>query len=254
MTYHIDTTTYNKAKTYPVYHGYATRPSAPTAIVVHSTEGAKGQTLQSAAGYLYNSADVSADFLIGKGGEIIQFLDSRIYQAWHAGGQQSNGTWTAQPAYSNPHSIGIECLHASGESWPAAQKDALAWLLEKLTHDYMIAVPSIETHGQIAIAGPYQRKSDPTNWSHADFIAWRDTVLAPVPTYVAWRVVAPCAVLTARAPDAPLAGGPDNGMTWLAAGDVINVGQEQDGYLWVSDSATTEPGIGFLPASYARPV
>jgi len=254
MTFHIDTTSYPKAKTYPVYHGYATRPYAPSAIVVHSTEGTKGQTLQSAAGYLYNSADVSSDFLIGKAGEIIQFLDSRLYQAWHAGGQQSNGTWTAQPAYSNPHSIGIECLHASGESWPAVQKDALAWLLNKLTYDYQIPIPAIETHGQIAIDGPYIRKKDPTNWSHQDFIAWRDTVLAPAPAYSPYTVVAPCAVFTSRSPAAPLAGGPDNGQTWLSVGDVINMGQEQDGWLWVSDSPTTEPGIGFIPSSYAKPL
>jgi hypothetical protein len=180
-SFSIDTATYDKAKTYPVGHGYTTRPYVPSSIVVHSTEGAVGQTLQSAASYLFNSPDVSSDFLIGKHGEILQFLDSRTYQAWHAGGQQANGTWTAQPPYSNPHSIGIECLHASGETWPAVQKDALAWLLAQLTHAYHIPVPSIETHGQIAIAGPYQRKQDPTNWSHSDFIAWRDTVLAPAP-------------------------------------------------------------------------
>lgn len=254
MSYTIDSTTYPKAKTYGVGHGYATRPSAPTAIVVHSTEGAIGQTLQSAASYLYNSADVSSDFLIGKAGEIIQFLDSRIYQAWHAGGQQQDGSWTAQPAYSNPRSIGIECLHAKGESWPAVQKDALAWLLGKLTHDYTIPVPSIETHGQIAIAGPYDRKTDPTNWSHSDFITWRDSVLAPVPTYRPYTVLAPCAVFTSRDPASPLAGGSEHGQTQLAIGDVINVGDVQSGWLWVSDSPTTAPGIGFIPSSYAKPV
>jgi hypothetical protein len=258
MSYHIDATTYNKAAAYPVYHGYATRPYAPTTIVVHSTEGAKGQTLQSAASYLYNSPDVSSDFLIGKGSEIIQFLDSRIYQAWHAGGQQSNGSWTAQPAYSNPHSIGIECLHASGESWPAAQKATLAWLLDYLMGLYAIPVLSIDTHGQIAIDGPYQRKKDPTNWPHADFIAWRDATLAPPPPYRPYTVLAPCAVFTSRDPAAPLAGGPDSGQTWLDVGDVVNVGTGeggvQNGWLWVSDGPTTEPGIGFIPSSYARPI
>jgi N-acetylmuramoyl-L-alanine amidase-like protein len=254
MTYSIDKITYDKARAYPIGHGYLTRPVAPTAIVVHSTEGAPGQTLESAATYLYNSADVSSDFLIGKAGEIIQFLDSHSYQAWHAGGQQPNGSWTAQPAYSNPHSIGIECLHVQGESWPAVQKDALAWLLDYLTALYHIPVLSIETHGQIAIAGPYDRKHDPTNWPHADFIAWRDSVLAPAPAYRPYQVIAPCAVFTSRSPNAPLAGGPDSGQTWLAPGDIINMGHEQDGWLWVSDSPTTEPGIGFIPASYARPV
>lgn len=254
MAYFIDKATYNKAKAYGVGHGYTTRPYAPSAIVVHSTEGAAGQSLESAASYLYNSADVSSDFLIGKHGEIIQFLDSHIYQAWHAGGQQQDGSWTAQPAYANPHSIGIECLHVLGETWPAVQKDALAWLLGYLITMYHIPIPAIETHGQIAIAGPYQRKKDPTNWPHSEFIAWRDATLTPAPAYRPYRVVAPCAVFTSRAPDAPLASGPDDGQTQLAVGDIINVGQQQDGWLWVSDNATTAPGIGFLPSSYADPV
>jgi len=255
MTFSIDKATYPKAKTYGVGHGYATRPYLPTAIVVHSTEGAKGQTLQSAANYLYTSPKVSADFLIGKAGEIIQFLDSHIYQAWHAGGYQpDSGVWTAQPAYDNAHSIGIELLHAKGESWPPVQKDALAWLLSTLTHDYLIPIPAIETHGQIAINGPYDRKHDPTNWPHSEFIAWRDSVLTPAPAYHRYSVIAPCAVLTSRAPDAPLAGGPDDGQTWLSVGDQINVGDVQDGWLWVSPNATDAPGIGFIPGSYARPV
>jgi hypothetical protein len=252
MSFPIDSQAYDKARAYPVGHGYTTRPAPPTTIVVHSTEGAKGQTLSSAASYLFNSPDVSSDYLIGKAGEIIQFLDSRTYQAWHAGGQQQNGTWTAQPAYSNPHSIGIECLHAKGESWPAVQKDALAWLLSKLTRDYMIPVPSIETHGQIAIAGPYSRKTDPTNWTHAEFIAWRDTVLAPAPTYHRYQVIAPCAIFTARAPDSPLAMGPDNGQTWLDVDDIINVGDVAQGWLWCSPNEHDMPGIGFIPQSYAR--
>jgi hypothetical protein len=254
MSYSIDATSYNKPRAYPIYHGYATRPSAPTSIVVHSTEGVRGQTLESAAGYLYRSADISADFLIGKSDEIIQFLDSRIFQAWHAGGYQSSGVWTAQPAYSNVKSIGIECLHASGEVWPAAQKATLEWLLEHLMRTYAIPILSIETHGQIALPGPYDRKRDPTNWPHADFIAWRDRVLAATPTYPQYEIIAPCAVFTSRDPASPLASGPDNGQTRLDVRDVINVGDVQDGWLWVSDSATTAPGIGFLPASYARPL
>lgn len=252
MSYPI--TIRDKAKVYSIGHGYTTRPSAPTTIVCHSTEGKVGQSLQSASDYLYTSSNVSADFLIGKAGEIINFLDSSKYAAWHAGGQQQDGSWTAQPAYSNPHSIGIECLHASGESWPAEQKDALAWLLEKLTADFRIPIISIETHGQIAIAGPYVRKVDPTNWSHSNFIAWRDAVLAPAPTYVRYEVTAPCAVFTARNVAAPLSGGPNDGQTQLDVGDKINVGDVTDGWLWISDNETNPPGIGFLPSSYARPL
>jgi hypothetical protein len=43
-------------------------------------------------------------------------------------------------------------------------------------------------------------------------------------------------------------------MTWLEVNDVINVGDLQDGWLWVSPNEHEPPGIGFLPASYARPI
>lgn len=77
----------------------------------------------------------------------------------------------------------------------------------------------------------------------------------PLPTPITrYVVVAPCTVLTSRAGNAPLASGPDDGQTQLAPGDVINVGDVTAGWLWVSDGPTTPPGIGFIPASYARPV
>jgi N-acetyl-anhydromuramyl-L-alanine amidase AmpD len=166
----IDTATYDKAKQYPLEHGYSLRAGAPSSIVVHSTEGRRGQSLQSAARYLYTSEAVSAHYLIGRAGEIIQFLDPAAYAAWHSG--------VAQSAYTNNKSIGIECLHMKGEDWPAAQKDALAWLLKRLAVAQRISSGMIDTHGQIAIRGPYVRKQDPTNWPRAEFIAWRDAVFA----------------------------------------------------------------------------
>ncbi len=74
------------------------------------------------------------------------------------------------------------------------------------------------------------------------------------PTYRPYIVTAPCAVLTARAPNAPLAGGESDGQTRLAPGTLINVGDVTQGWLWVSDGPDTAPGIGFIPASYARPI
>jgi len=72
----------------------------------------------------------------------------------------------------------------------------------------------------------------------------------PPPTSLPYRLVVPCAPLTARSPSAPLAAG-----VVFAAGDVVNVGKDgtQDGWLWVSDKATTPPGIGWIPSSYAVP-
>jgi len=42
-----------------------------------------------------------------------------------------------------------------------------------------ITVPMIDTHGQIALPGPYDRKVDPSDWPHADFIQWRDAQFVP---------------------------------------------------------------------------
>jgi hypothetical protein len=74
------------------------------------------------------------------------------------------------------------------------------------------------------------------------------------PKYRPYIVTAPCAVLTARAPNAPLAGGSTDGQARLAPGTLINVGDVTQGWLWVSDGPDTIPGIGFIPAAYARPV
>lgn len=78
-------------------------------------------------------------------------------------------------------------------------------------------------------------------------------VPTPIPVrYQKYIVIAPCAVLTARAPNAPLAGGDEQ--VRLTPGALINVGDITQGWLWVSDKADTSPGIGFIPASYARPI
>ncbi len=176
MAFSIDSTTYDKAKKYPVDYGYNLRLAAPIALIVHSTEGVIGQTFVNAATYLYTSAKVSAHFLIGRSAEIVQFLDPRRYAAWHAG--------AALHDYINPRSIGIECLHARSEPWPAVQKDALAWLLKQICDQFAIPADRVETHGQVALPGPYIRKRDPTDWLYPAFVVWRDQVLAP-PTWSA---------------------------------------------------------------------
>ena len=180
MPFTIDSTSYNKAAKYPVNHGYSLRPGACTSGVGHSTNNSQPNTAFSGeANFLYTSPDVSAHFLVGKDGRIVQFLDVAKYQAWHAGGKQANGTWTAQPEYANPVSFGIE-LHKSTPDpfYPQVQLDAFGWLLKQLSAQYHIPPTMIDTHGQIAIAGPYIRKTDPDDWPHANFIAWRDALFA----------------------------------------------------------------------------
>lgn len=170
----VDATSYPKAKKYPVDHGYDERNGMPYSLVVHSTEGAIGQSFESAANYLYSSSKVSAHYLIGRAGEIVQFLDTRRYSAWHSG--------VAESPFTNQRSIGIECLHARGENWPNVQMDALAWLMKYLSTQYTIPARLIETHGQVAIPGPYKRKIDPTNMPYGVFRIFVDQALAAIPT------------------------------------------------------------------------
>lgn len=232
MAFTIDTTTYNKPARYPVGHGYSTRPSAPTSVVVHSTNNDEANTkFENEAKYLYESPNVSADYLIGKDGRIVRFLDSRTYQAWHAG--------NAQAEYTNAKSIGIE-LHKSlpDPFYPQAQLDALAWLLRQLTAQYGIAPTRIDTHGQIAIAGPYIRKTDPDDWLHADFVQWRDAQFA-APGAGVYSVRHSTAVFESPAPDGRVA---LNDTAVLVAGQRIEVDEVAHGG-W----AHLTSGLGFIP-------
>lgn len=181
MSYTINTTAWRSPAS-----NYSKRPGVPTSIVVHSCEGALPEPRDTSLPWLCNPASgVSTGYYVCRNLEIFQLV-SDSNAAWHAGGQQTNGTWTAQQAFDNNHSIGIECEHRSGQDWPAAQKDALAWLIRQLCARYAIDAAHIETHGQIALPGPYHRKIDPTNWPHADFVQWRDALFAAP---IAYRVV-----------------------------------------------------------------
>jgi hypothetical protein len=180
MTYTIDVSTWRSPAS-----NYGPRPSSPTSLVIHSCEGKLPNPRESSLPWLVNPASkVSTGYYVCRDATIYQLV-SDAHAAWHAGGKQDNGTWTAQEAFDNNHSIGIECEHRSGQTWPGVQKDALAWLIRGLCARYAIASPSIETHGQIALAGPYVRKHDPSDWPHANFVDWRDALFA---SPVAYRV------------------------------------------------------------------
>ena len=182
MPYTIDTTTWRSPN-------YTDRPGAITAIVVHSCEGRWPFPRQSSLPWLCDPVSkVSCHYYVCRNAEIFQLVDDRR-QAWHAGGRQDDGTWTAQPDYANAKSLGIECEHRAGQDWPEAQRQALAWLLRQLMTLHQIPLEKIETHGQIAIKGPYIRKQDPTNWPHGEFVKWRKAQLGgalPADRFAAW--------------------------------------------------------------------
>lgn len=227
--YTIDRTTCVKALTYPLDHGYDKRTAGvrPSSIVVHSTNGKRGSSFSAEARFLFESAAVSAHYLVGKRGEIVEFLNPR-WRAWHAG--------TAIPAFDNSHSIGVENHHAVGEAWTDAQRSALTWLVQQLMGEWGIAAEQIETHRAIAL--PPGRKQDPSDWSDADFYAWRMTLGA---TTVWYRARFQQAVLEAPRADGAIALA---GTAALNAGERIQIDEiRDDGWAHLSN------GLGFVPVA-----
>ena len=207
-------------------------------LVIHTTEG----NFPSDLNWLCApSSGVSCHYVIAPDGVIYSIVPDAL-RAWHAG----TSSYAGRSNY-NDFSLGIEVSHVQHQPYGAAQLPTLTALCQQLLKTYpAITRTYVVMHRDIAP----DRKIDMTNVSDAQFHNWADALY--IPASRKYQIVAPCAVFTDRRPDSALAGGPDSGQTWLDVGDVINVGQIQDGWLWCSDSEHTAPGIGFLPASYAR--
>lgn len=128
-----------------------------SAIVLHSGEGTRASDLETLVKSTGEKA-VSAHFYICRDGTIYQLVDvSR--RAWHAG--ESN--W-------NDFSIGIECEHKDGQDWPLAQLAAVTALCKMLIGQYGIKAERVVSHRAIAI--PFGRRNDPSNWSDLQIGSW----------------------------------------------------------------------------------
>lgn len=174
----IDTTTYDKTRL-TFGNGYDRRPKGlqPSSIVIHTTSGALGSAFRAEANYIYSSPAISAHYLVGKQGQVVRFLEPRVYRAWHAG--------VCLLEWNNARSIGIECHVTNGELWTATQHEALTALVVDLLHQFAIDSKMVETHRRVALPGPNIRKRDPAAWDDNAFYAWRDTLLDNRPL---WRV------------------------------------------------------------------
>lgn len=226
----MDTVTYDKAAKYAIGHGFEDRVKPVSSIVVHSTSSSiKNTQFTAEAKYLYTSALVSAHYLIGKDGSVVRFLDPKLYVAWHAG--------NALPEYGNAKSAGIELHHSVGDApYPLAQLAALSVLLRSLLALFAIPIEHIETHGQIALPGPYVRKTDPADWPHADFITWRNQLNTAPPTPL------PAPVGHYRVRGVPIHEAPSvtsavalGGTAILPAGKEIHSDQVKDGWAHVAE-------------------
>lgn len=244
MTYPIDTT--------PASPNHSSRAGADISmLVLHATVGSYASSLA----WLCNpqtdhpNLRVSTHYLIRKDGYINQLVsDARA--AWHAG----KSSWMGMDGDAiQRRSLGIELENANNgrDPYPPAQLRAAHWLCQSLIARYNIERADVVRHLDIAI--PRGRKTDPAG---LPWPAFADSLYldSPPTLYPRYVVTSPCAIFTSRSPSAPLASGPDNGQTHLAPGDIVNVGDVTDGWLWVSPNASDPPGIGFVPASYARAV
>lgn len=161
----IDRTTYLKTTRMKVGLGYDRRPDKadPQSIIIHTTNGNRGSSFEGEANYLANSLKVSAHYLVGKRGQLVEILPPE-FRAWHAGAVKAF-------YYNNAHSIGIECHHAVGDTWWSVQKDALTWLVGQLMMQYNIPSEMVVTHRSVAV--PAGRKEDPSDWPDLLFSRWQ---------------------------------------------------------------------------------
>lgn len=122
----------------------------PNYVILHQT------TSDSAAKALATLTDparkVSAHYLIGRGGEVMQLVDEAA-RAWHAGESRWGGSTDLNSA-----SIGIELDNTGDEAFAEPQIAALLTLLDDLRTRYRIPAANVLAHGDVAPT----RKVDPS--------------------------------------------------------------------------------------------
>lgn len=153
---HIDTKTYRSGN----YNG---RPNdmAIDSVVIHTTEG----TWDSDAEWMCNpDSEVSTHYVVSPAGGIYELVAPEL-RAWHAG----ESYYAGRSDY-NDFSIGIEISHRAGEQYTTAQLAAVDELCRLLVPQYSIPPELVVKHAWVAT--PAGRKSDPTDFSDADFRDW----------------------------------------------------------------------------------
>ena len=197
----IDKTTYDKSKITPYNrnnpsNGYQPRiiVSGPKSILVHTTNGNAGSSLKNEADFIAQSMRIASHYLIGKAGEIIQFLDPIKYIAYHAG-------CVNDPLFSNVNAIGIEMHNTPTEGeCTSAQLNALDWLVrDVLLPTHKIPYRNIERHRAVAVyCGTTKtgRKIDPSGFSDEKFIIWRNSLSG----LMQFRVINPSNIYVRQSP------------------------------------------------------
>lgn len=124
----------------------------PNFVVIHHTSN---DTVDQALRTLASPArGVSAHYLIGRDGSIIQLVDERA-RAWHAGASK----WGAATDL-NSASLGIELDNNGREPFSDAQISALLRLLTDIRERYQIPAANFLGHADVAP----RRKTDPSRY------------------------------------------------------------------------------------------
>jgi N-acetylmuramoyl-L-alanine amidase len=120
--------------------------------------------------FLNRSKKVSAHFVVGKDGRVIQMVPIEK-RAWHAGKSVLEGQTEV-----NNFSIGIEMVNLNDgkDPYPREQVEAVAGLIRFIRSRYPIPDSRIVSHA--AVAQPVGRKSDPAGF---DFDALEKLAAAP---------------------------------------------------------------------------
>lgn len=131
----------------------------PNLVIIHHTASTSMQ--QALRSLRSSSHKVSAHYLIGRDGQIVQLVDERK-RAWHAG-----KAWWGGFTDINSASIGIELVNNGNEPYAEPQIEALLKLLRDLRDRYHIPVANYVGHADIAPG----RKVDPNAWFPWDLLA-----------------------------------------------------------------------------------
>lgn len=124
----------------------------PNFIILHHTsDDALDQALLTLTDPLRS---VSAHYLVGRDGRIVQLVDERA-RAWHAG----ESKWGANTDL-NSASLGIELDNNGREPFPDAQITALLRLLADIKERYRIPAANVLGHADVAPG----RKVDPSGY------------------------------------------------------------------------------------------
>jgi N-acetylmuramoyl-L-alanine amidase len=147
----------------------------PNFVILHQTTNA---TVDKALATLTDpQRKVSAHYLIGRDGAVIQLVDE-MARAWHAGESRWGGMSDLNSA-----SIGIELDNTGEEPFAEPQIVALLILLADLRERYKIPAANVLAHGDVAPT----RKVDPSRFfpwrrlAEAGFGLWCDAPPAAAP-------------------------------------------------------------------------